>query len=90
MTFGILFLGGNNSMAKRTARHAISAKQDDLNSFLVHVILYVLVNVGLFVYLYSRSESLSLLTWVLIGWGLGIIAHALSVFGIMKWMHKEL
>jgi len=77
-------------MAKRTARHAISAKQDDLNSFLVHVILYVLVNVGLFVYLYSRSESLSLLTWVLIGWGLGIIAHALSVFGIMKWMHKEL
>jgi hypothetical protein len=79
-------------MAKKPARHAAKAtsvKQDDLNSFLVHMILYVLVNLGLFVYLYSNSKDLTLLVWVIIGWGLGLLAHALSVFGIMKWMHKE-
>lgn len=88
-------------MKKKAARHhtvvahrsssAIVKKQysEELKSFLVHAILYLLVNAGLFVYFYSSSGDLKLFYWVLVGWGVGLVAHALAVFGVMKFLHKE-
>lgn len=83
-------------MKKKAARaHVVSSKNasvlagDEMKSFLVHFILYLLVNFGLFVYLYSTGNNLNVLYWVVIGWGVGLIAHALAVFGVMKFLAKE-
>jgi hypothetical protein len=51
-----------------------------LKGFYIHAVTYVLVNIGLFV--------INLMTgggwwffWPLIGWGIGLAAHGLNVFG---------
>ena len=56
------------------------ARVQALKGFYTHATVYVLVNIGLFV--------INLLTgggwwfyWPLIGWGIGLGAHALGVFG---------
>jgi hypothetical protein len=62
---------------QRYARARKRAKE--LKGFYTHAITYVLVNIGLFV--------INLFTgggwwfyWPLIGWGIGLVVHALSVF----------
>lgn len=62
---------------------------EEIRSFLVHLILYLLGNVGLFVYLYSTNGNLAVFYWVVIGWGVGVVAHAMAVFGVMKFLAKE-
>lgn len=84
-------------MKKKPARPSTAVKSktllgvnaDELNAFIVHAILYVLVNVSLFIYFYSNSQDLSLLFWIIIGWGVGLVAHAMAVFGVMKFLSKE-
>src|SRR3712207_6616102 len=56
------------------------ARVQELKGFYTHATAYVLVNIGLFV--------INLLTgggwwyyWPLLGWGIGLGVHALSVFG---------
>jgi hypothetical protein len=51
-----------------------------IKGFYVHATVFVLVNIGLFV--------INLLTgggwwfyWPLLGWGIGLVAHAVGVFG---------
>lgn len=62
---------------------------EEMRSFLVHAILYFLVNFGLFIYYYSNGADLTLFYWVVVGWGVGLVAHAMAVFGVMKVLHKE-
>jgi hypothetical protein len=84
-------------MKKKTAHHKLSHAHvstikhhsDEVSGFLVHAILYFLVNVGLFIYFYSHNVDLTLFYWVVVGWGVGLVAHALSVFGLLKFLHKE-
>lgn len=87
-------------MKKKTARSTTVSRASDgvitqqyseeVKSFIVHLILYLLINFGLFIYLYSNSsKDLMLFYWVVTGWGVGIVAHALAVFGVMKYLHKE-
>jgi hypothetical protein len=56
------------------------ARVKELKGFYIHASAYILVNIGLFV--------INLLTgggwwfyWPLLGWGIGLGVHALSVFG---------
>ncbi len=56
------------------------ARVQTIKGFYIHASVFVLVNIGLFV--------INLLTgggwwfyWPLIGWGIGLGAHALGVFG---------
>lgn len=80
------------SRLKKTARVVTQAKEqysEELKSFIVHFILYLLVNFGLFTYFYSNSGDMNLFYWVVAGWGVGLVAHAFAVFGIMKYLHKE-
>ncbi len=73
----------------KTSKSLLGVNRDELNSFIVHGILYILINVSLFIYFYSNSQDLSLLFWIIIGWGVGLVAHALAVFGVMKFLNKE-
>ena len=83
-------------MKKKSARtHSVSSRGatllagDEMRSLLVHFILYLLVNFGLFIYLYSNGGDLSVFYMVVAGWGIGLVAHALAVFGVMKFLAKE-
>jgi glucan phosphoethanolaminetransferase (alkaline phosphatase superfamily) len=72
-----------------SSRNATSLASEEMRSFLVHFILYLLVNFGLFIYLFGTSSDLNIFYLVAIGWGIGLVAHALAVFGVMKFLAKE-
>ncbi len=50
-----------------------------LKGFYAHLTAYVLVNALLVVLSIASGEPWSF--WPLLGWGIGILAHALTVFG---------
>lgn len=82
-------------MKKRPAHHKAHAsstslfRSDQMSAFYVHAIMYLMVILGLFVYLYSNSKDLTVLYWVVIGWGVGLVVHALAVFGLLEILHRE-
>ena len=54
----------------------------DLKGFYSHLIKYVLVITLLFIINYITSPTYIWAWWVVLGWGLGILSHALAVFEI--------
>lgn len=53
----------------------------ELKGFYVHITLYVIVNTGLFIVNMVASPGNLWFYWPLLGWGIGVIVHAFSVFG---------
>lgn len=51
-----------------------------MKGFYVHLLVFVLVLAGLFT-INAASGGGWWVLWVLFGWGIGVIAHALAVFG---------
>ena len=52
-----------------------------LRGFYVHLGVYVLVNLLLFLINITASPDSLWYFWPLLGWGLAVVVHALSVFG---------
>ncbi len=52
-----------------------------LRGFYVHLGVYLLVNLLLFLLNIIISPGSLWFYWVLLGWGIGIVAHAFTVFG---------
>ena len=52
-----------------------------IEGFYVHLAVYVLVNAFLLVINLVASPNSLWFYWPLLGWGIGIVAHAASVFG---------
>jgi hypothetical protein len=48
--------------------------------FFIHLLVYVLVNAGLIAINLTTSTEHLWFKWPLIGWGIGVVAHALAVF----------
>jgi 2TM domain len=57
------------------------ARVRSLRGFYVHATVYVLVNLGLLVVNLVSSPHRLWFFWVALGWGIGLGAHALGVFG---------
>ncbi|MEW6515412.1 MAG: 2TM domain-containing protein [candidate division FCPU426 bacterium] len=53
-----------------------------LKIFYIHLIAYVVVNFGLIVLNLTTSPKQLWFFFPLFGWGIGILAHALAVFGL--------
>ncbi len=53
----------------------------DLRGFYGHLGVYVFVNLGLFLINMTMSPESLWFIWPLMGWGIGIVLHALRVFG---------
>src|SRR5687768_13146954 len=51
-----------------------------IKGFYVHLLVFVLVVAGLFA-INAASGGAWWVLWVLFGWGIGVVAHALAVFG---------
>jgi len=52
-----------------------------LRGFYVHLVVYVVVNLILFLVNISASPNVLWFFWPLLGWGIAIVLHGLSVLG---------
>lgn len=62
---------------------------EELKSFYIHFFVYIVVNLGLFCINMLTSPGVLWFYWPLFGWGIGIIVHALVVFGFGGLFGKE-
>jgi hypothetical protein len=47
--------------------------------FVIHLLMYLAVNAGLFAIWYSTGRGYPWFLWPLIGWGIGIVGHTLTM-----------
>ena len=52
----------------------------DLKGFYSHLITYVAVMAGLYLINFATNPSYYWATWTLVGWGIGIIVHGVSLY----------
>ncbi len=52
----------------------------ELRDFYVHLAVYLVVNTGLVIIDLAQGDGLQWAQWVIFGWGIGLVAHAVSVF----------
>jgi hypothetical protein len=61
-----------------------------LRGFYVHLTVYLLVNLGLFLLdLLTPPAGLIWFYWPLLGWGIGLAVHAVIVFGLGGWLGRD-
>jgi 2TM domain len=75
---------------------AKAARQvEAMTGFYIHLFVYVLVMVLLFVVNWLASPDIWWVQWPFLGWGIGVLAHALAVFGgvpqfITNWQLRKI
>lgn len=53
---------------------------EEITGFYVHLVVYAVVNGALF-YLNATTDPEWWVQWPILGWGIGLVAHGLTVFG---------
>ena len=61
----------------------------EVRGFYIHLAVYVLVNTFLFLLDITMSPDVLWFYWPLLGWGIAIVVHAVSVFGFGPWLGQE-
>lgn len=74
----------NNDYRKR-ARERVNEEK----SFYSHLFIYIVVNLALLVLNLVTSPDSLWFYWSLIGWGIGLAAHGLAVFGMDRFFGKD-
>jgi hypothetical protein len=62
---------------------------EEMKGFYGHLISYVVVNVGLLVLNLLTSPKHLWFFWPMLGWGIGLLFHALKVFNYSPFFNKE-
>ena len=62
---------------------------EDIKGFYVHLMVYVLVNIGLFILNWLTSPGHWWFYWALFGWGIGLAFHAIGVFAQDAFFGKD-
>lgn len=70
---------------RRQAIGRIQAKR----SFSWHVVVFVLVNIGFVAIWFFSGQGYYWPIWPMLGWGIGLIAHGLAVYGGMRPITEE-
>ena len=66
---------------KETKYQKAKERVEALRGFYIHLTVYVIVNLGLFLINMTTSPETLWFIWPLMGWGIAIVLHALRVFG---------
>ena len=74
----------NNPRYKEARRHARS-----LRGFYTHALVYVIVNTGLILINLTATPGKWWFGWTTLGWGIGLLAHGLSVFAFRGWLGRD-
>jgi hypothetical protein len=85
-TFG-LERGNHMDTAQRygRARQRVQA----IKGFYLHLTVYMLVNAGLFLINLLTAPAIFWFYWPLLGWGIGLAAHAVAIFGVGRWLGAD-
>ena len=67
-------------MEQEQAYKRAKERVEAIKGFYVHATVYLLVNLGLFAIIALTAFGDWWFYWPLIGWGIGLTAHAVSVF----------
>ncbi|MFO7815419.1 MAG: 2TM domain-containing protein [Halanaerobiales bacterium] len=59
-------------------------KVKEIKDFYSHLLVYLVVNIGIFIINYIVSPGNYWFYWPLIGWGIGIAVHWTQVFGVSR------
>jgi hypothetical protein len=70
----------DNGAAGDPAVERATKRVKELKDFYVHLVIYLVVNTGLVLLDLAQGDGLQWAYWVMIGWGIGVAAHAVSVF----------
>lgn len=62
---------------------------EEIKGFYIHLIIYIFVNFGLFLINYLTGTGTYWFFYPLIGWGIGVAAHYVAVFGFFGLLDSE-
>ncbi|MER1986237.1 MAG: 2TM domain-containing protein [Solibacillus sp.] len=62
----------------------------ELKGFYIHLLTYILVNIGLITINITSSAETNWFIYPLLGWGIGVGAHAVSIFFGGKWEERKI
>ncbi len=71
-------------------RRAATRRADAKIGFRAHALVYVLVNLGLTALNLLTSPGHLWFLWPMAGWGIGLLAHGLSVYGVTSIGREEM
>jgi len=86
-------LGNNMEINYNEEERYYQAKKrvEEIKGFYGNLIAYVVVNIGLMVLNLVTSPNHLWFFWPMLGWGIGVAAHAFQVFGIGKdWEERQI
>ncbi len=68
---------------------------EDLKGFYTHLVIYIIVNLGLFLFNILQTPDTLWFYWPLVGWGIGVVIHGASVlinYGLFgkDWEEKKI
>ena len=66
---------------ERELRRRAEKRADAKIGFRIHLLVYLVVNTGLFAINMMTSRNYMWFAWPLFGWGIGLLAHGLAVYG---------
>lgn len=67
-------------MDDQTGYERAKKRVREIRGFYQHLLVYVLVNLGLFVLNVLTTPDELWFYWPMLGWGIGLVAHGASVF----------
>lgn len=67
------------------------AKQrvEEIKGFYIHLFMFILINCGLLTINLVFAPQHYWFYWPLFGWGIGLVAHGLAVFGLGGFLGKD-
>lgn len=76
-------------MAEQDRYERAKKKVEDLKGFYIHLFFYIVINFALFLLNMISSPDALWFYWPLLGWGIGLVAHAIAVFGFFGMFGEE-
>jgi hypothetical protein len=67
-------------MDDQSAYERAKRRMEEIRGFYTHLLVYAVVNAFLFLVNWLNSPGDWWFYWPLLGWGIGVVAHGLSVF----------
>ena len=68
-------------MDEQTRYQEAKNRVEEIKGFYTHLFIYFLVNAGLVVLNLLTSPEYYWFIWPIIGWGIGLLIHGITVFG---------
>ena len=62
---------------------------EEIKGFHSHLVVFILVNVGLFLFNYFISKGTWWFYWPLLGWGIGLVIHGFNTFGTHLFLGQD-